>query len=72
MKMVNFSWTLHFSVYIKGAFLLVITLITVQDESEEGTCFWFLIWTISESHILRICSNIYIWYLADYQSRPAV
>ena len=44
----------------------------LQEESKEGAWFWFPICAISESYILRICSDIYIRYMADHPSRPAV
>jgi len=50
----------------------LLVLLTVQEKSAEGTRFCFLVWTVSESDILWICSNIYIWFMADYQSRPVI
>ena len=49
---------------------LLILLLPVQSQSTEGTRFCHLIRTLSESDVFLVCSNIYLWYMADHQSRP--
>jgi len=50
--------------------LLIVLLLTVQEQRTKSTWFCRIICIVSELDILLICSSVYIWCMADYQSRP--